>query len=90
MGAPSLLEPVRPYSLGPTPKRDQYAKQEERGWVRRGDGKGEPGLMGHASSAYMLDLYAAYVPSTGIGLGGRYMGFLRAAGQGSARGDSLK
>ena len=24
-------------------------------------------LMGHASSAYTLDLYAAYVPNTGIG-----------------------
>lgn len=47
-------------------------------------------LMGHASSAYTLDLYAAYVPSTGIGIGRRYMGFLRAAGEGSARGDYLK
>lgn len=34
-------------------------------------------LMGHASSAYTLDLYAGYVPNTGIGLGSRYMGFLR-------------
>lgn len=36
-------------------------------------------LMGHASSAYTLDLYAAYVPNTGIGIGTRYMNFLRAA-----------
>ena len=36
-------------------------------------------LMGHASSAYTLDLYAGYVPNTGIGIGTRYMNFLRAA-----------
>lgn len=36
-------------------------------------------LMGHASSAYTLDLYAGYVPNTGIGIGVRYMNFLRAA-----------
>lgn len=36
-------------------------------------------LMGHASSAYTLDLYAGYVPNTGIGIGSRYMSFLRAA-----------
>lgn len=35
--------------------------------------------MGHASSAYTLDLYAIYVPSTGVGIGSRYMGFLRAS-----------
>ena len=34
-------------------------------------------LMGHASSAYTLDLYAGYVPMTGVGLGERYMNFLR-------------
>lgn len=36
-------------------------------------------LMGHASSAYALGLCAAYVPGAGIGIGRRYMGFLRAA-----------
>ena len=36
-------------------------------------------LMGHASSAYTLDLYAGYVPNTGIGIGSRYMSLLRAA-----------
>lgn len=36
-------------------------------------------LMGHASSGYTLDLYAGYVPNTGIGIGSRYMSFLRAA-----------
>ena len=34
-------------------------------------------LMGHASSAYTLDLYASYVPNTGLGIGSRYMDFLR-------------
>ncbi|RDB64323.1 site-specific integrase [Gordonibacter sp. 28C] len=34
-------------------------------------------LMGHASSAYTLDLYAGYVPNTGLGIGTRYMNFLR-------------
>lgn len=34
-------------------------------------------LLGHKSSAYTLDLYAGYVPMTGVGLGIRYMNFLR-------------
>lgn len=34
-------------------------------------------LMGHASSAYTLDLYAGYVPNTGLGIGTRYMNYLR-------------
>ena len=34
-------------------------------------------LLGHKSSAYTLDLYAGYVPMTGVGLGTRYMNFLR-------------
>lgn len=34
-------------------------------------------IMGHKNSAYTLDLYAAYVPNTGIGLGKRYMHRLR-------------
>lgn len=34
-------------------------------------------IMGHKNSAYTLDLYAAYVPNTGIGLGRRYMLRLR-------------
>ena len=36
-------------------------------------------LMGHASSAYTLDLYAGYVPNTGLGIGTRYMNYLRRA-----------
>ena len=36
-------------------------------------------LMGHESYDYTLNLYAAYVPNTGIGIGKRYMSFLRAA-----------
>lgn len=35
--------------------------------------------MDHASSAYTLDLYAGYAPSTSVGIGSRYMGFLRAS-----------
>ena len=35
--------------------------------------------VGHASSAYTLDLYAAHAPNTGIGIGTRYINFLRAA-----------
>ena len=36
-------------------------------------------MMGHASSAYTLDLYAGYVPNTGLGIGTRYMNYLRRA-----------
>lgn len=36
-------------------------------------------LMGHASPSYTLDLYAGYVPNTGLGIGKRYMGMLQAA-----------
>ncbi len=34
-------------------------------------------LLGHKSTAYTLNLYARYVPMTGVGLGIRYMNFLR-------------
>lgn len=34
-------------------------------------------LMGHACSAYTLDLYAGYVPNTGLGISTRYMNYLR-------------
>lgn len=37
--------------------------------------------MGHASSAYTLDLCAAYVPNASIGIGTRYMNFLRATAE---------
>ena len=36
-------------------------------------------LMGHASSAYTLDLYAGYVPNTELGIGTRYINYLRRA-----------
>ena len=36
-------------------------------------------LMGHASPSYTLDLYAGYVPNTGLGIGTRYMNLLKAA-----------
>ncbi|WP_261433764.1 hypothetical protein [Berryella wangjianweii] len=32
-------------------------------------------LMGHAGSAYTLDLHAGYVPNIGIGIGARCMSF---------------
>ena len=34
-------------------------------------------LMGRVSSAYTPDLYAGYVPNTGLGIGTRYMNYLR-------------
>ncbi|WP_251178302.1 hypothetical protein [Adlercreutzia agrestimuris] len=36
-------------------------------------------LMGYASPSYTLDLYAGYVPNTGLGIGKRYMSVLQAA-----------
>lgn len=36
-------------------------------------------LLGHASPSYTLDLYAGYVPNTGMGIGTRYMNYLRRA-----------
>lgn len=38
-------------------------------------------LMRRASSACTLGLYAGYVPNTSIGIGIRYMNFLRAAAE---------
>ena len=58
------FEGVRPYALRHTFATLNLANGEN---------------MGHASSAYTLDLYAGYVPNTGIGIGSRYMSFLRAA-----------
>ena len=36
-------------------------------------------LLGHANPSYTLDLYAGYVPNTGMGIGTRYMNYLRRA-----------
>lgn len=65
------FEGVRPYALRHTFATLNLANGENIKTVAV--------LMGHASSAYTLDLYAAYVPNTGIGIGKRYMSFLRAA-----------
>lgn len=65
------FEGVRPYAL-----RHTFATLN---LVNGENIKTVAALMGHASSAYTLDLYAAYVPNTGIGIGTRYMNFLRAA-----------
>ena len=47
--------------------------------IRAGNIATVAALMGHASSACALDPYAGYVPNAGIGIGGRYLNFLRAA-----------
>ena len=65
------FEGVRPYALRHTFATLNLANGENIKTVAV--------LMGHASSAYTLDLYAAYVPNTGIGIGTRCMNFLRAA-----------
>ncbi len=65
------FEGVRPYALRHTFATLNLANGENIKTVSV--------LMGHASSAYTLDLYAGYVPNTGIGIGTRYMDFLRAA-----------
>ena len=65
------FEGVRPYALRHTFATLNLANGENIKTVSV--------LMGHASSAYTLDLYAGYVPNTGIGIGTRYMNFLRAA-----------
>ena len=65
------FEGVRPYALRHTFATLNLANGENIKTVAV--------LMGHASSAYTLDLYAGYVPNTGIGIGTRYMNFLRAA-----------
>lgn len=64
------FEGVRPYALRHTFATLNLANGENIKTVSV--------LMGHASFAYTLDLYAAYVPNTGIGIGTRYMNFLRA------------
>jgi len=62
------FEGVRPYALRHIFATLNLASREN---IRT-----EEALMGHASPACTLDLYAAYVPNTGIGIGKRYMSFL--------------
>lgn len=63
------FENVRPYALRHTFATLNLANGENIKTVSV--------LLGHKSSAYTLDLYAGYVPMTGVGLGTRYMSFLR-------------
>lgn len=65
------FEGVRPYALRHTFATLNLANGENIKTVSV--------LMGHASSAYTLDLYAGYVPNTGLGIGTRYMNYLRRA-----------
>lgn len=65
------FEGVRPYALRHTFATLNLANGENIKTVSV--------LLGHKSSAYTLDLYAGYVPMTGVGIGQRYMNFLRAA-----------
>lgn len=65
------FEGVRPYALRHTFATLNLANGENIKTVSV--------LMGHASSAYTLDLYAGYVPTTGLGIGTRYMNYLRQA-----------
>lgn len=65
------FEGVRPYALRHTFATLNLANGENIKTVSV--------LMGHASSVYTLDPYAGYGPNTGIGIGSRYMNFLRAA-----------
>lgn len=65
----AAFEDVRPYALRHTFATLNLANGENIKTVSV--------LLGHKSSAYTLDLYAGYVPMTGVGLGTRYMNFLR-------------
>lgn len=67
------FENVRPYALRHTFATLNLANGENIKTVSV--------LLGHKSSAYTLDLYAGYVPMTGVGLGTRYMSFLRGFGK---------
>lgn len=64
---------IRPYSL-----RHTYATLN----LANGENiKTVSVLMGHESPSYTLDLYAGYVPNTARGIGGRYLSYIRSAGQ---------
>ena len=65
----AAFEDVRPYALRHTFATLNLANGENIKTVSV--------LLGHKSSAYTLDLYAGYVPMTGVGLGTRCMNFLR-------------
>lgn len=60
---------IRPYAL-----RHTYATQN----LANGENiKTLSVLMGHESPSYTLDLYAGYVPNTAVGIGSRYIDYIR-------------
>lgn len=60
---------IRPYAL-----RHTYATQN----LANGENiKTLSVLMGHESPSYTLDLYAGYVPNTAMGIGSRYIDYIR-------------
>ena len=62
---------IRPYALRPT-----YATQN----LANGENiKTLSVLMGHESPSYTLDLYAGYVPNTAMGIGSRYIDYIRSS-----------
>ena len=63
---------IRPYAL-----RHTYATQN----LANGENiKTVSVLMGHESPSYTLDLYAGYVPNTSVGIGSRYISYIRSVG----------
>ena len=67
------FEGIRPYSLRHTFATLNLANGENIKTVSV--------LMGHESPSYTLDLYAGYVPNTAMGIGSRYIDYIRSAGQ---------
>lgn len=62
---------IRPYAL-----RHTYATQN----LANGENiKTVSVLMGHESPSYTLDLYAGYVPNTALGIGNRYIEYIRSS-----------
>lgn len=62
---------IRPYAL-----RHTYATQN----LANGENiKTLSVLMGHESPSYTLDLYAGYVPNTAMGIGSRYIDYIRSS-----------
>ena len=65
---------IRPYAL-----RYTYATQN----LANGENiKTVSVLMGHESPSYTLDLYAGYVPNTALGIGDRYIDYIRSSARG--------
>ena len=65
------FEGVRPYALRHTFATINLARGENI--------KTLSVLMGHESPSYTLDLYAGYVPNTAMGIGSRYIDYIRSS-----------